>query len=344
MSYQEDVVSVDSILSLMGGTIFHFIVGIKIMWGNVTPYITSYLVQFDPTVNYHSTLNVYTAVFLGQALFMYAGGQLEKNVGPRMTCFIGAAMISSGTYLSSYCKSISTLVFCQGIVGIGIGVSYSAPIVNSFKYFKKSKGIVTGVITTGTGMGPFLFGLVATTFVNRENYLVDPTTGLYDPESPVVRRVPSMFRLLGMMYGVCGVLGSSILVSPPEESKMELAQASQNGEAAPINTSNKAPYTFDQPPIIPSALSKGKGHQRYGSRVKFETRFELTTEQMIKDSLCWLLIATKVCTGVAGFYVAGEILYLLLSSVRELEIKLPSHSIATYKVSYNVWGHLALIK
>ena len=80
MSYQEDVVSVDSILSLMGGTIFHFIVGIKvgtliflsdfetlhisqfisyssqIMWGNVTPYITSYLVQFDPTVNYHSTL------------------------------------------------------------------------------------------------------------------------------------------------------------------------------------------------------------------------------------------------------------------------------------------------
>lgn len=44
---------------------------------------------------------------------MYAGGQLEKNVGPRMTCFIGAAMISSGTYLSSYCKSISTLVFCQ---------------------------------------------------------------------------------------------------------------------------------------------------------------------------------------------------------------------------------------
>lgn len=173
------------------------------------------------------------------------------------------------------------------------------------------------MITTGTGMGPFLFGLVATTFVNRENYLVDPTTGLYEPESPVVKRVPSMFRLLGMMYGVCGFLGSSILLSPPdEESKMELALASQNGEAASINTSNQASYTFDiQPPIIPSALSKGKGHQRYGSRVKFETRFELTTEQMMKDSLCWLLIATKVCTGVAGFYVAGENVYCFFISV-----------------------------
>lgn len=52
-----------------------------------------------------------------------------------------------------------------------------------------------------TGTGPFLFGLAATTFVNRENYLVDPMTGLYDADSPVVQRVPSMFRLLGTIYG-----------------------------------------------------------------------------------------------------------------------------------------------
>ena len=48
--------NVDSIMALMGGTIFHFIVGVKIMWGNVAPYITSYLVQFDPEVTYHNTL------------------------------------------------------------------------------------------------------------------------------------------------------------------------------------------------------------------------------------------------------------------------------------------------
>src|SRR6056300_604649 len=89
--------NVDSILSLMGGTIFHFIVGIKIMWGNIAPYITSYLVQFDPTVTYHHTLHVYTAVFLGQSLFMYLGGQLEKRLGPRLTSYIGASLISGCT-------------------------------------------------------------------------------------------------------------------------------------------------------------------------------------------------------------------------------------------------------
>ncbi|KAL3803216.1 hypothetical protein HJC23_003491 [Cyclotella cryptica] len=310
MAYQEDVINVDSILSLMGGTIFHFIVGIKIMWGNVTPYVTSYLVQFNPDVSYHNTLHVYTAVFLGQSLFMYLGGQLEKKIGPRTTCFIGAALISSGTYLSSYCKSISTL----GIVGIGIGLSYSSPIVCGFKYFKKSKGIVTGVITTGTGAGPFLFGLIATTFVNKENYPVDGSTGLYDPEtSPVVGRVPSMFRLLGAIYAVCGFLGASLLISPPDDShSMEPTLAGiGKGESAPINAKNRSGYgetpTSGDDTTIPntSAFVKGKGHQRYGSRVKFTTTFELTTPQMIRDSLCWLLIATKIFTGVSGFYVAA---------------------------------------
>ena len=88
------------------------------------------------------------------------------------------------------------------MVGVGIGLSYSAPILCGFKHFKQNKGIVTGVITTGTGAGPFLFGLVATTFVNKENYPVDSGTGLYDPTaSPVVGRVPSMFRFLGTLYG-----------------------------------------------------------------------------------------------------------------------------------------------
>ena len=315
--------NVDSILSLMGGTIFHFIVGIKIMWGNVAPYITSYLVQFDPEVTYHNTLHVYTAVFLGQALFMYAGGQLEKKIGPRSTAYFGALLISGGTYASSYCKSISGLIFFQAIVGVGIGISYSAPILCGFKHFKQ-KGIVTGVITTGTGAGPFFFGLIATTYVNGENFPVDPITGLYDPTtSPVVSRVPSMFRILGTMYGIIGFLGASLLISPSTTLKDRVNETSlmtvENGESNEItplyNNSNKGVDIYgdamksDEDGTIKSSSSNhgkgGRSHQRYGSRVKFTTTLELTTKEMIGDSLCWLLIATAITTGVSGFYVAA---------------------------------------
>ena len=166
-----------------------------------------------------------------------------------------------------------------------------------------------------TGAGPFLFGLVATTFVNRENYLVDPATGLYDEDSPVVERLPSMFRLLGTLYAVCGFLGASILISPSDDGiKAELTLTNiEDGENKPINTAARNLYgealsseKHDATTSSSSAFVKGRGHQRYGSRVKFTTTFELTTPQMIRDSLCWLLIATKICTGVSGFYVAGK--------------------------------------
>ena len=55
----DDEWNVDALLSLLGGTIFHFILGVKIMWGNITPYVTSYLVIYDPHVTYYNTLHVY---------------------------------------------------------------------------------------------------------------------------------------------------------------------------------------------------------------------------------------------------------------------------------------------
>jgi len=296
----------------MGGTIFHFIVGIKIMWGGISPYITSYLIQFDESVTYHQTLHVYTAIFLGQSLFMYLGGQLEKKLGPRMTAYIGATLISGCTYLSSYCTTLHWLIFLQALVGMGIGLSYSAPILCGFSHFKHNKGIVTGVITTGTGAGPFLFGLVATTFVNSENYPVDQGTGLYPATSPVVERVPDMFKLLGIMYAVIGFGGATLLMSPTDEEDKaldSLMMLENGGEKASLNGSganvyDKAMLHSEQNNIL-TPKATGRGHQRYGSKVKFTTTYELKTQEMIRDSLCWVVIATAVCTGVTGFYVAA---------------------------------------
>ena len=119
------------------------------------------------------------------------------------------------------------------------------------------------------------------------------------------------------MFGlvVIGFLGASLLTSPSNDerhSNMALMSL-ENGERTPINGINgidiyDEAMRGDEPHTIktsqPSAM-KGRGHQRYGSRVKFTTTFELTTPQMIRDSLCWLVIATKICVGVSGFYVAA---------------------------------------
>ena len=164
--------------------------------------------------------------------------------------------------------------------------------------------------------GPFFFGLVATTFVNSENYPVDPETGLYDPTtSPVVSRVPSMFRILGIMYAVIGFVGASLLMNPSDDDEERVESLMESGEKTSLTINNgahtsvydKAMLEEDEPNTIQTSKSivKGRSHQRYGSRVKFTTTFELTTEQMIRDTLCWLVIATAIFTGVSGFYVAA---------------------------------------
>jgi len=331
--------NVDAILSLLGGTIFHFIVGVKIMWGNITPYVTSYLVLFDPNVTYYNTLHVYTGVFLGQSLTMYVGGKLENKVGPRISSYIGATIISGCTYLSSYCTTLRSLVVLQAFVGVGIGLSYSAALICGFNHFKNNKGLVTGVITTGAGLGPFLSGLMATSYVNPNNIPVDTLTGLYSPSSAVVARVPGMFKLLGIAYGIAGFVGASLLIpkfidkSNKDDTNEAISYIAPvdplfvgseevDYEGTPL-TANNGGVEFDlydktingaetrqSSETIKSILHHKKHgnrghHQRYGSRVKIEVRFELTTAQMISDSLCWLVIATGICTSVPGFYVAA---------------------------------------
>jgi hypothetical protein len=108
---------------------------------------------------------------------------------------------------------------------------------------------------------------------------------------------------------------------------LENEEEEKNGECTPLTTANnnggvefdlydKTIHTNEGVELRQSEIKSilhhkkkhgnNRGHhQRYGSRVKIEVRFELTTTQMISDSLCWLVIATGICTSVPGFYVAA---------------------------------------
>ena len=295
------------------------------------------MVQFDPTVTQHSALHIYTGIFLGQSLTMYLGGRLEKSVGPRPSAYVGAAIVSGCTYLSSNCTTLRSLAFLQALVGAGIGLSYSAPILCGFGHLGgDNRGIVSGIVTTGSGVGPFLAGLVATTFVNGENYPVDAATGLYDPSSsPVVGRVPDMFRVLGTMYAVVGFFGATLLIpsgadgGARDEDGNDGGAGGGSGEGATLLTDGvgfdlyhdrsatreddgcgKEESATTKRSTVKSILrssneTRTRGHQRYGSSVKIEVRVELTTTQMINDSLSWLVVGATICTGVSGFYLAA---------------------------------------
>mmetsp|Transcript_27166 Transcript_27166/g.38929 ORF Transcript_27166/g.38929 Transcript_27166/m.38929 type:complete len:514 (+) Transcript_27166:206-1747(+) len=318
----------EALSALIGGTMVHLIVGVKIMWGCMSPYVTSYLNKFDQSVNFNSTLHVYTAVVFGQTLSMYPGGILETKIGPRFTSLIGACFIAGGAFFSSYCRHLTQLLVCQTFVGIGTGIAYSAPITCGFKHFPLSRGVVTGIITTGTGAGPFLFNFFVTGFVNPGNAApMDAFSGLYHPDSPVVSRVPEMFRMLALLFGVIGITGSLLLQSPtgdPENQNKDTSHENgvestnlitnennivTNYSCATEKTSVVPSYndllTLNLLEAIPDAPLYSTAKRSSKKVPKGHPRLGVGTMDMIRDPLCWLVIACKICTCIVGMFVVA---------------------------------------
>lgn len=66
-----------------------------------------------------------------------------------------------GVFLSSYAPNLATFMFCYSFLfGTGIGLAYTAPMVNGWRWFPNRKGMVSGAVVAGFGAGGFVFNQV----------------------------------------------------------------------------------------------------------------------------------------------------------------------------------------
>lgn len=86
-----------------------------------------------------------------------------------------------------------TLIFGIGF-GICNGLAYTIPLNICWQYFPEQKGLVSGFILCGFGIGSLMFNFLTTILVNPDNSTVNPKTGLYDQE--VAKNVPKMLQIL----------------------------------------------------------------------------------------------------------------------------------------------------
>lgn len=105
-----------------------------------------------------------------QAIAMPFGVKLMKKVKAKTICIVISFFIGISFYLSSYAMSFYSFVFLFGIMGgCLIGFLYMIPVAHCYKYFPKSKGMVSGIIVAGSGLGTFLFSMVAIKAINPMN-------------------------------------------------------------------------------------------------------------------------------------------------------------------------------
>ena len=151
-------------------------------------------------------------------------GALLPRVGPRRLAVTGSVMFAGGYMLASLALHLDMLaLFYVGygvIGGAGIGMGYVTPVATVAKWFPDKKGLATGIVVMGFGVGAFLLskGLAP--------LLVSHLAG----------DLSQVFLGLGVIFA-CILIPCSLLLSNPPAAVEAVAEQAPSDESDSV-----APY------------------------------------------------------------------------------------------------------
>jgi len=155
-------------------------------------------------------------------------GQALPRVGPRFLAVLGSVMFSAGYLLGSLALALDSLwLFYLGygvVGGAGIGMGYVTPVATAAKWYPDRKGLVTGIVVMGFGVGAFLLSKVLAPL------LVVQAEG----------DLQVVFLWLGIVFA-CILIPCSLVLRDPPESGFAGPPATAKA-AAPATVEPAAPY------------------------------------------------------------------------------------------------------
>ena len=186
--------------------------------------------------------------FLG--LGALAGGRLQDRVGPRKVALAGVALWGMGNILAG----LGTPTFGAGWLyltygamgGFGVGMGYVTPVAVVTKWFPDRRGLGSGIVVTGFGLGAVVYNLVvksvpsfSTAAAAAAEYAKATQSGEFaarvlPPEQ--MHAVLDMLTLSGIAFLLVGGLGAWFLVNPP-------ATSPPPGQAHPTSGQGSHSYT-----------------------------------------------------------------------------------------------------
>jgi MFS family permease len=99
-------------------------------------------------------------LFLGAGAIV--GGRWQDRSGPRPVALAGALLWGAGNLLAGLgTASLGAFWMCLAygaVGGFGIGLGYVTPVATVAKWFPERRGLGTGLVVMGFGLGAFLYG------------------------------------------------------------------------------------------------------------------------------------------------------------------------------------------
>ena len=169
--------------------------GIIYAWSNISSPLGD-MGWKDSALTFNYTLTIWFFCVGG-----LISGFLSKKVSPQVRLAVSAILLFTGFYITSCINrgdSIAILYIAYGVMaGTGIGIVYNTAIATTSQWFPDKKGICSGALMMGFGIGSFVIGLVAANLMKNG-----------------VMEWRSVYRMLGAVSGAALLLGAFLIRAP----------------------------------------------------------------------------------------------------------------------------------
>ena len=219
-------------LVVVGAILIQLALGALYAWSVFTRLLT------DPEGVYRFTATqtawVFSAGLATFALVMVLAGRWQAKTGPRLMTIMGGLLLGLGFVLGGFLGSTfwAQFFFIGIVAGAGIGLAYVVPIAVGVKWFPDKKGTITGLAVAGFGFGATIWVKLAGSWFG----------GLLNhAEVFGLPPVQSVFLIYGVAFAILVLLGSTVMVNPPEGYKPRGWEPDETQADAALGTDGFSP-------------------------------------------------------------------------------------------------------
>jgi MFS family permease len=199
------------------------------------------------------------------------GGRWQDRVGPRTVTLAGVALWGVGNLLAGIGTGALGpwwLYLTYGVIGgLGLGMGYITPVATVTKWFPDRRGLASGMVVMGFGLGAFFYNQIVTripAFAAAAKHATayigakDAAAKAHIPFDPAtlpasaqvtpgdVSAVLAVFIVSGIVYLIIGGICASLLSNPPANYTVSgaVAVAAQSGRNFTPNEVLRAPQFY----------------------------------------------------------------------------------------------------
>jgi MFS family permease len=180
-----------------------------------------------------------TSLVFGIAIFALGigaviGGRWQDSVGPRTVTITGIVLWGVGNILAAVGPhDVLWWDLTYGVIGgLGNGMAYITPVATVTKWFPDKRGLASGMVVMGFGLGAFVYGFVlkaipgfvalahdAGAYADAKSAAVINHT-VFDPTAVAmsasdIGAISSILLISGIVYAIVGGLAATLLRNPP---------------------------------------------------------------------------------------------------------------------------------